>query len=84
MHEINFPMWCSLNIIEKLSPSSSKLKVDGLCGVSQESSEFSLASPTEHGYKFETYEHVEPDIIKSELRIQFVNHMHTYVCTYIA
>ena len=69
-HEINFPMWCSLYIIGKLSPSSSKLKVDGLCGVGRESSEFSLASPTEHG--FEIYDHVaKPVIIKSEL----------YVCT---
>ena len=60
-------MWCSINIIGKLSPSSSKLEVHGLCGVNQESSEFSLASPTEHGYKFETYEYVYPVIIKSEL-----------------
>ena len=66
-------MWCSLNIIGKLSPSSSKLKVDGLCGVRGESSEFSLASPTEYGYKFETYEHVvESGIIESELRIHNV------------
>ena len=64
-------MWCSLNIIGKLSPASSKLKVDGLCavtcGIKKESSEFSLASPKEHDYKFETYEHVaKPFIIKSE------------------
>ena len=67
VHEINFPMWCSLNIIGKLSPSSSKLKVVGMCGVNEESSEFSLTSPEEHGYKFEIYQHVEPDIIKSKL-----------------
>ena len=67
-------MWCFLNIIGKLSASSSKLRVDGLCGINQESSEFSLASPTEHGYKFETYEHVvKPVIIKSEL-------YHLYTC----
>ena len=63
MHEVNFPMWCSLNIIGKLSPSSSILKVDGLCSVRKESSEFSLASPTE----FEIYRYIEPSVIKSEL-----------------
>ena len=82
-HEINFPTWCSLNVIGKLSPSSSKLKVDGLCGVSQESSEFSLASPTEYGYKFEKYDHVaKPVIIKSELYNLYVYHDYTLcVCS---
>ena len=60
-------MWCSLNIIGKLSPLSSKLKVVGMCGVNEESSEFSLASPEEYGYKFEIYQHIEPDIIESKL-----------------
>ena len=69
MIEVNFPMWCSLNIIGKLSPSSSILKVDGLCGARKESSEFSLASPTEHVlcYNFEIYKYIEPSVIESEL-----------------
>ena len=58
---------CFLRVIGKLSPSSSLLKVDGLCGIEQESSEFSLAFPTKHGYKFEIYQHIDPCIIESEL-----------------
>ena len=77
--EINFPTWCSLNIIGKLSPLSGEVIVDGLCGIDQESSEFSLASPTEHGYKFETYELVEPVIVKSELFNLYVFIL-MYVC----
>ena len=38
-----------------------------MCGVNEESSEFSLASPEEYGYKFEIYQHIEPDIIESKL-----------------
>ena len=61
-------MWCSLYIIGKLSPSSSKLKVDGLCSTSKESAEFSLVSPKEYDYKFKKFSHVaKPGIIKSEL-----------------
>ena len=54
---------CHLHIVSETldsSPSQLILKVDGLCGRSDESSEFSLASPTEHGYSFEIYEHHEP------------------------
>ena len=83
MHEINFPTWCSLNIIGKLSPSSSKLKVEGLCGIKEESSEFSLASPIEYGYKFEAYEHVEPVIVKSELNIEFVAISYVRMCVHM-
>lgn len=61
-YEINIPM-CFIHVIRKLSSSSSILKVDGLCGMECKSSEFSLAFPTEHGYRFEIYEHVEAQII---------------------
>ena len=43
--------------------------VDGLHGIRNESSEFSLASPTKYGYKFKKHEHIEAQIIKSELHI---------------
>ena len=59
----NFPM-CFFYIFGKLSPSSSKIKVDGLSGVRQEPSEFSLVSPMEYGYKFEIYQHIKPYICK--------------------
>ena len=65
-------MSCYLHIIGKLAPSSSRLEVDGLCGVRQESSEFSLASPTEHGYKFKIYRHIEPAFIKSKLLTRMI------------
>ena len=60
---------CFLYINGRLSPSSSKLKVKGLCGVQHQSFEFSLDSPTEYGYKFENYKHIEPEITESELSI---------------
>ena len=53
---------CFIHIKGELSTSSSKLKIHGLCGLGQESSEFSLASPTEYGYKFDIYQHVQPHI----------------------
>lgn len=58
-----FPL-CLLVISARLSPSSSSLKVNGLCGIRQESSEFSLASPTECVYKFEICEPTEPHVEK--------------------
>ena len=42
------------------------MKVDGLYGIGQEFPEFSLLSPTEHDYKFEKYEHIEPYITKGK------------------
>ena len=53
---------CFIHIKGELSTSSSKLKIHGLCGLRQESSEFSLASPTEYGYKFDVYQHIQPHI----------------------
>ena len=55
---------CNLHVITEMlvsSPSQLKLKVDGLCGRNDESSEFSLASPTEYGYHFDIYQHHEPE-----------------------
>ena len=43
-YKISLPM-CFLHVIGQLHASSSKIKVDGLCGLGQESSEFSLVSP---------------------------------------
>lgn len=54
---------CLLIINGKLSITSSRLKVNGLCGVAKESSEFNLAFPTESGYRFELYDHIDPHII---------------------
>ena len=65
-HEICFPL-CFIYIIGKLSASSSKLKVDGLCCVGQESSEFNLASPTENNYKFEIYQHIQPHVVNKSM-----------------
>ena len=59
--EICFPM-CFIYINGNLSSSSSILKVNGLHGIGQESSEFSLVSPTEYGYKFEIYQRMQPQI----------------------
>ena len=62
MTKYEFPM-CHLYVISEMlisSPSQLKLKVDGLCGRNDESTEFSLASPTEYGYNFEIYQHHEP------------------------
>ena len=61
-YKISLPM-CFIHVIGQLSSSSSKLKVDGLCGLEQQSSEFSLLSPKEHGNKFETYHPTDPHII---------------------
>ena len=55
---------CDLHVITEMlvsSPSQLKLKVEGLCGRNDESSEFSLASPTDYGYQFEIYQHHEPE-----------------------
>ena len=73
-YEVNFPM-SFLYINGKSSSSSSKMKVNGLCGVGQEFSEFSLLSPTEYDYKFEKYEHIKPHITKSKFKSE-------YVCNY--
>ena len=61
-YQTDLPM-CFVHVIKQLPSSSSKIKVDGLCGLGQESSEFSLLSPTEYGYKFKTYQHIKPHII---------------------
>ena len=51
---------------------SSRLQVNGLCGIAQESSEFNLAFPTEHGYRFEVYDHTDPQIVKkSKMRFSY-------------
>jgi len=51
--------------------------VDGLHGIRNESSEFSLASPTKYGYKFQKHEHIEAQIVKSMLHIDV--HVYTYI-----
>ena len=62
MAKYKCPMYHLYVITETLvsSPSQLILKVDGLCGRNDESPEFSLASPTDHGYRFEIYQHHEP------------------------
>ena len=60
-YKIDLPM-CFVHVIGQLLRSSSKLKVDGLCGLGKESSEFSLLSPKKYGYNFKDYQHVEPYI----------------------
>ena len=69
--KVNFPM-SFLYMIGKSTRSLYKMRVDGLRGVAQESSEFSLLSPAEHDYKFEKYEHIEPYITKSEFKSEYV------------
>lgn len=67
----NFPR-CVLLINGKLSLISSKLRVNGLCGIAQESSEFNLAYPTEFGYKFEVYDHIDPQIVlQSKIKVLY-------------
>ena len=61
-YKIDLPM-CFVHVIGQLSTSSSRLKVDVLCGLEQESSEFSLVSPTKYVYNFKDYQHIEPEII---------------------
>ena len=61
-YKIDLPM-CFLHVIGQLPPSSSKIKVDGLCGLGQEPSEFSLVYPKDCGYKFKIYQHIDPEII---------------------
>lgn len=77
--EISFPM-SFFYIIGNLSSSSSKLTVNGLCGIGQDSSEFSLGSPTEHRSKFESYDHIEPQIIESELINSYVFTYAVHIC----
>ena len=65
---------CLLLINGKLSVTSSRLKVNGLCGIEKESSEFNLAFPTESGYKFEVYDHTDPHIIsKSKMNFSYTH-----------
>ena len=61
-YKISLPM-CFIHVIGELSSSSSKLKVDGLRGLEQQSSEFSLLSPKHYSYKFEAYQPTDPHII---------------------
>ena len=63
---------CVLLINGKLSLTSSRLRVNGLRGIAQESTEFNLAFPTESGYRFEVYDHIDPNIIrKSKMQFSF-------------
>ena len=40
--------------------------------MAQESSEFNLAYPTEFGYKFEVYDHIDPQIVlQSKIKVLY-------------
>ena len=66
---MKFPR-CLLFIYGKLPSTSSRLRVNGLCGIAKESSEFNLAFPTKFGYRFEVYDHTNPRIVKKS-KIKF-------------